>query len=166
MSDISERPLDDTERVEFEIFGEKGLALLCQQASSDPHVLVDAVDACTYSHQKRNRFFLSRVFRRKTTNIEKALGLGIVWGNQLVRRFGWEWVCLVINGVDRYAVVSPDRSLAVYPTYFIKACLDNPYADCTAMLAFNMMDENNVPDQTPGTYLNMMEGVFRIIPRG
>ncbi len=165
MSTLRERALSVEERIEFEIFGQKGLNLLRQDADANPAVLVDAVDSYTHLDQKNNRSFVARMFLRKSKNIERALGLGIVWGNQLVRRFGWEWVCVVDQGDDRYGVVSQDRSLVVYPTYFIKTCLDHPHVDCTAMLVFNMIAANNIPEQPSGSYRNVMEGVCRIVPR-
>ena len=62
-------------------------------------------------------------------------------------------------------MVSPDRAIAVYPTYFIKAFLDDPRMDCTAMLAFNMLAAGKVSGLPPHGYENLIYGVVRIIPK-
>ena len=58
-----------------------------------------------------------------------------------------------------------NRSLIIYPTSFIKACLDDPDQDCTAMLAFNMQAEDRLVKAAPGSYTNVMHRVARIIPK-
>ena len=63
------------------------------------------------------------------------------------------------------AVLSPDRSLAVYPIHFIMGCLQDSTVDTTILLAFNMLYADTVGDTTPGSYFNLMDGVHRIIPR-
>ena len=48
---------------------------------------------------------------------------------------------------------------------FIDECLRNPTIDCTVMLAFNMQLEGRFTDCGPGEYVNVMSGVYRIVPR-
>ena len=94
------------------------------------------------------------------------LSLGALWGEQLEERFQWDWVCFEGAG-DAFALVSPNRSQMVTPLHFIRACLDEPELDCTILLAFNMLinqetDGEALPDRD---YDNLMESVFRIVPK-
>ena len=165
---MTERALTDEEKTEF--------ATRAAQASKNlgfdentvaPAAAVQAVNDFVDRWQSERSGALKKLFGRKPglDSVDVALGLGAVWGDQLVRRFGWEWVCVRHEEQDLYGVVSPDRSVAVYPTYFVKACLDNPQADCTAMLAFNMIEAGNVSGLPPDGYENLMMGVRRIIPK-
>lgn len=49
--------------------------------------------------------------------------------------------------------------------HVIKACLDNPRADPTAMLAFNMLAAGQVSRLSPRCYENLMQSVHRIVPK-
>lgn len=164
--DMQERSLTEGEEAEFRTRAHNGLTNLgLVGAEPEPKAAVQAVETFVEKWQAERRNPLKKLFRRGPDPVDVALSLGIIWGDQLVRQFGWEWTCLQTDGQDLYAVVSPDRSLAVYPTYFIKACLDDPYADCTAMLAFNMLEAGNVGELPAGEYENLMAGVRRIIPK-
>lgn len=97
---------------------------------------------------------------------EARFSLGSVWGAQLVNQFGWEWTN-VDFGDDGSAVgvVSPDRSLAIYPFDFMGECFDDPECDPTILLSFNMLLEGNIPKMKKKSYTNVMDGVHRVIPR-
>jgi hypothetical protein len=166
MMDMQERPLTEGEQDEFRTRANNGLTNLGLAGTEpEPKAAVQGVETFVEKWQAERRSPLKTLFRRGPDAVDVALALGAVWGDQLVRQFGWEWTCLQADGQDLYAVVSPDRSLAVYPTYFIKACLDEPNADCTAMLAFNMLEAGNVGGLPAGGYENLMAGVRRIIPK-
>lgn len=94
-----------------------------------------------------------------------ALGLGVLWGMQLVRQLGWVWTCVALDDAEFYAVVSPTRSLIVYPQYFIRQCLDDPQLDCTVLLSFSMLADNKVPPLPDNGFENLMLGVFRVAPK-
>ncbi len=91
---------------------------------------------------------------------------GALWGEQLVAALGWEWAHVDL-GLDEpvLAVVAPDRSLAVYPFHFLAHRLDDPGLDVTVALAFNMLVDKTIPPMPPGGYVDVMEGVRRIVPR-
>ena len=94
--------------------------------------------------------------------------LGSLWGEQLVRQFGWEWKLITSHehGDSKApGVVSPDRSLAIYPIHFIIGCLNDPSVDATILLSFNMLQESQTNDSKQGAYDNLMAQVFRIVPR-
>lgn len=96
---------------------------------------------------------------------EKALlGLSTLWGEQLVKEFGWSWVCFEGAG-DMLAVVSGNRSFVAMPIHFVRACMEDPQLDCTIMLSFNMV-KNAPPENFPANdYNNLMEAAFRIVPK-
>lgn len=163
---IGERPLTPGEAEGFADYTRRAmtnLALTDQDAA--PKEIIQAVENFVERWQEERRRPFRKLFVKGPDSTDVALGLGAVWGDQLVREFGWEWTCVEQNGQDAYAVVSPDRAVAVYPTYFIKACLDDPRVDCTAMLAFNMLAAGKVTGLPPNGYENLMQGVVRIIPK-
>jgi hypothetical protein len=169
MSTIQERPLTVEEISEFEACSSQGLQNLgVNDPSVAPESIVQLVDSYVDKWQSGGFAPRKSLFGRKSPvpdTVDVALGLGAVWGNQIVRRFGWEWTCLQQDGQDFYCVVSQDRGWVIFPTYFIKSCLDNPQVDCTAMLSFNMMMAGSIPENPPHSYENMMDGVHRIVPK-
>lgn len=163
---IQERPLTQNELKEFADYTDRAMINLgLANSQAAPEAVIQAVETFVDRWQAERRNPLKKLLSRTPDATDVALGLGSVWGNQLVRQFHWEWTCVKQNGQDLYAVVSPDRSIAVYPTYFIKACLDNPRVDCTIMLAFNMLTAGKVSGLPAQGYENLMQGVRRIVPK-
>jgi hypothetical protein len=169
MNNIQERPLTDEEKSEFETRSSQALKNLgVNNDEATPEAIVQLVDSYVDKWQSGGFAPRKKLFGRKpampdTTDV--ALGLGGVWGNQIVKKFGWEWICINQEGQDLYCVASPDRAWVIYPTYFIKACLDNSNADCTAMLSFNMMAAGSLPEAPANGYENLMAGVQRVVPK-
>jgi hypothetical protein len=161
-----ERPLTADEQKEFANYASTGLANLgLADSDAEPEVIVQAVESFVDRWQTARRNPLKRLLARGPDSIEVALCLGSAWGGQLVKRFDWEWFCLMESDQEYYAVAPPDRSAVVYPTYFIKSCLDNPNVDCTVMLAFNMVAAGKIAGLPPSGYENLMQGVHRIVPK-
>lgn len=131
--------------------------------ASDPQAVVEAIDAFVYEWQKG---------QRPPPDIldpeDAPFVLGSLWGEQLVKRFGWEWAMMVFHehgDSSAPGVVSPDRSLAVYPIHFLIGCLQNPDVDATLALSYNLLDAGKIGKMDPGQYFNLMDGVHRIVPR-
>lgn len=128
---VTERALRPQEVKEIADHAARALGLL---ALPDPHAPPEAVlaalDAFVGRWQEQQRSPLKRLLSRgpSANPTATALGLGFVWGNQLARRFDWEWTCVQEGGVEAYAVAPPARALIVYPTHFLKACLADPRA--------------------------------------
>lgn len=162
---MTERSLTDQESQEFRNCSETALRLLSLDASSSPQASVEAIETYILEWHKPKGGFFARLFNRKPDVIQAALALGAAWGDQLVREFGWEWTCYQADGQDLYCAASKDRSIAVFPTYFVKACLDDASVDCTIVLAFNMLKAGSLPELPAGGFQNLMEGVHRIVPR-
>jgi hypothetical protein len=97
---------------------------------------------------------------------DRALPLGSLWGQQLVRQFGWEWSGVVFHDrgdTKAIGVLTKDRSLAIYPWHFVFGCLENN-APVTILLSFNMLLANKIPAQNKGEYVNLMDHVHHVIP--
>ncbi len=95
--------------------------------------------------------------------------LGSLWGAALVAALGWAWAEVTFNRhkeTAALAVVSPDRSLAIFPVHFVLACLEDTGVDCTVALAFEQLTAGAVDGYTPGGYANVMDVVYREGPRG
>lgn len=163
MKTHSEQPLsaDTAAAVSAEI--ERGTRLLGVAIDDDPATIAAAVDAFVYAWQCGDRPPASVLDADDAPFI-----LGAVWGEQLVRRFGWEWRMVTFHEHgDSVApgVLSPDRALAIYPIHFIMGCLHDPTVDTTILLAFNMLEAGTIGPTPPGGFFNLMDGVQRIIPR-
>jgi hypothetical protein len=55
--------------------------------------------------------------------------------------------------------------LVIHAPQFIQGCLQDPQIDCTVMLAFNMQEAGNFTGCGAGEYVDVMDGVHRIVPR-
>jgi hypothetical protein len=166
MTQPNERALTAQELNEFRACATQGLDLLTGKCDSDtPDAIVKALDEYVDAWHAKPTGFLGMLFNKKPDVVQASLALGSIWGDQIVKRFGWEWICLQHDNMDYYCVGSPDRALVVYPTYFVKACLDDPQVDCTAMLAFNMLAAGSIPPFPERSYENLMNGVHRVVPR-
>jgi hypothetical protein len=123
------------------------------------------VDIYVDRWQDKERGLLPKLVLETEDPIETDLALGILWSNQIIRQFGWSWVCILSEGKESYAVVSPDRSQAIYATYFIKYCLDRPTADSTVMLALNMQVGGKLAGEAPNDYASLLHSVRRLVPK-
>lgn len=137
-------------------------ALGSKYQGANPATLIEAIDDFARRWQKGDR-----PSRKVVKGTEQArLIFGSLWGMQLVKHFGWEWV-QVNFGDDEFAIgsVSPDRSWAIYPLDFMLGCLEDPGVDVTVALSFNMLSEGTLPKMPQRSYTNLMDGVHRIVPR-
>ena len=166
MNPLAQRPLTGEESIEFADYAARAWKILKLIGSqTEPVEAVGAVNEWVDAYQAKQRGFLARFRKDDPQLVDYALGLGAVWGDQICREFGWNWVCVGAGVKERYGVASPARSLAIYPTYFLKECLLDPRKDCTALLAFNMLAAQTVPAFEAGALEDLMAGVARVIPK-
>lgn len=141
---------------EFEDYAAEGVTMLGLTHSSTPYDTVKEVNAFIDRWQAERR--------DKSINDDPdevgstALSLGIVWGNAVCKEFGWQWTCVEHKGNTFYIVASPDRSYACYPTYDVRALLNDPRGDNCAALLFNMMKAGKYPPSQPRRYLSIRFG--------
>lgn len=95
---------------------------------------------------------------------ERHLLLGSLWGQQMVREFGWQWADIRFEGALDVAVVSPKRDMAIYPFTFVAGCLGRRHV-CTVELSFNMLRERkrDVVFQSY-SYEDIMQHIRHIVP--
>ncbi len=140
-----------------------GLGVLGLDAAADPKALIEAVDAFVFDWQAGKRPPPDKMDADDAPD-----ALGSLWGEQLVRRFGWEWAMVTFRDHGNSVapgVLSPDRALAVYPIHFLMGALKDAGVDVTIALSYNMLEAGKVGIVKPKGYLNLMDGVRRIVPR-
>lgn len=126
-----------------------------------PATIIERIDECVYRTQKGDGPTLP-------DDEQIDAFLGTLWGEAMVKEFGWNWSKVIFHEYDdaeAVGVFSPDRSLAIYPFHFIYGCVEND-APVTIMLAFNILkDGSRVPKLPEYGYENVMDNVHHIIPR-
>ncbi len=83
-----------------------------------------------------------------------AITLGSMWGEMVVKEYGWQWKTLDFgDGNESYYVVSKNNFYCTPPLYFINKILMGENAgfdgnnDNTVLLLFNMLD--NIEETAP-----------------
>lgn len=164
MANISERPLDQKIAENIKGSAREALKVLgLTDKSVTASKAVEAVDTFVYRWQRGKRPDVSVI-----DPDDAPFMMGSLWGHLLVKKFSWEWAMLKFHDHgDSIApgVLSPDRALAVYPIHFLIGCFRDPSVDCTILLSYNMLKAGSVGEVQPGEYMNLMEGVHRIVPR-
>ena len=130
-------------------------------SDAEPKRIVEAVDYFAYEIQKgRGPAF--------PEDDPPEFLLGCLWGEQLVKALGWQWANVVFDGDEESHVVGVfnlDRSLAIYPFYFIHGCLEDD-VPVTIALSFNMLvDGTRIPKLPARGFENVMDHVHHAVPR-
>jgi|SRR5579872_694815 len=82
-----------------------------------------------------------------------AMGFGSLWGQALCAKLNWSWAMVQVDpDTEMFAVVSLNRSHAVYPVSYMQGLLRNPDKDQTSLLLYNMLKEGQLPPAKPGEY--------------
>ncbi|MEJ8858250.1 DUF3806 domain-containing protein [Variovorax robiniae] len=94
-----------------------------------------------------------------------ARALGTVWGNQLVREFGWEWICVMLGEEEHFVVAAPDRSLVVFAHEYVWKCLESNDVECKVARSFELLRAGAIKAPPALTYTSMMPMVQLEKPR-
>jgi hypothetical protein len=163
MANVSEQPLAASTADALKGSNRDGLRVLKLDESADPQTVIKALDAFVDGWQEGKRP------TKEALDPEDApYALGSLWGEQLVRQFNWQWGMITFhdhNNSKAPGVLSPDRSLAVYPIHFLMGCLKDSRVDCTVALSFNMLAAGKIKNLPAKGYFNLMDGVRRIVPK-
>ncbi len=93
--------------------------------------------------------------------------LAVLWGQQMVDALCWEWVELILDGdksTAALAVVSPNRSMAITPFFFVRDCIDGR-CEVKIALSFDMLLHNSrIPEFPPKSYTFILDRIQHIIP--
>ncbi len=167
---ITEEPLSAFELSEIERDADEALNVLGRDlAMADPAKVVHAIDNFAYRWQQGETSACEAATWDDDDDERAASTLGSLWGEQLVKQFGWQWAKVIFHdydGASMVGVFSPDRSLAIYPFDFLLECMESLSMDVTVMLTFNMLLGQKIPKAPEHSYDNVMEGIHRIVPRG
>jgi len=164
---ISEKEIAPDVLKEFELARARGAQLLKLTGVETPQAVLQTLEQWInkWQDQRTKHGPFVDPGPGKPGMVDYSLWLSTVWGDQMVRQFAWEWTFVVNDGNEWYGVASPDRSMVIYPSYFVKHCLDDPHSDCTIVLAYNMLLTQSIPAIHPKAYSDLMSGVRRIVPR-
>ena len=155
---FEERPLTRHELSDMKSDNHYGYKLLeLKSRDTTPATIVKHLDAVV--RELQNDYKKGTRKPDGNESVEIALGLGAVWGNQIVREFEWEWVCLKVDDQDYCVVTSPDRSLFIAPAPFVKQCFDYPATVCTIFYVFELIEANALAGLAEGTFANVMASV-------
>lgn len=135
----------------------EGAALVGVSVIDDPVRIVTAVNTFVANPPK------ARFFKKVDNWNDRALPLGALWGEQLVRAFGWQWMLVHIEDDTEIGVFSAERGVGVYPFDYVFGCLESGEYP-TILLAFNMLAEGSLPAFQDRSYVNLMDGVQHIVP--
>lgn len=156
---LHERELNDGEKAFVDKYSSDCYESLQLPPDTPPAAVLESIDRRIDWLQDASEEECNGIDQEKT-----LLGLSTLWGEQLVKEFGWSWVCFEGAG-EMLAVVSGNRSFVVLPIHFVRACMMDPQLDCTIMLSFNMV--RNAPQENfpANDYNNLMESAFRIVQK-
>jgi hypothetical protein len=156
------RPLNADEQSELSDFAIDGLALL--GADRDASDLLQRIDAFVSDKQKTSSRAADPALSADEM-IELSWSIGSVLGGEFVERLGWTWSLIGDDDAARFGITSPDAALALYPSFFVRDCIEDPARDFTALLIFNMVVAGRFNDVPDGTCLDLADNVVRIVPR-
>jgi len=144
---VRERPLEEQEQNELDDLVEQGLEMLGEhfpENPDDPAQVIAAIRIFVDEH---------RTAPSDEDTEAVAFAIGALWGDEVRRALGWQWVLLRLDrGDELFCVVSPDRAVAIRPQLFLYRLLQERQSDNTAALAFNMLREGRLPPGGPGSY--------------
>lgn len=94
--------------------------------------------------------------------------LGSLWGNQLVKAFGWRWTNIDLTDRDppfaAIGVVSPESDKVIYPFNFVALCREKDVV-VNILLVFNVLTEKpETATYEPGSCENVMTRIAPIVP--
>lgn len=128
----TEEPLDDEDAESVADMVRAGVTTLKELQTAptqadEPQRVVEAISA-GLEHLR------SQDVPRKERE-DRAIELGVLYGEQVVQTYGWHWAKIDSD----FVVVAPDASLYLDPVYFIFGFLMRPEKDLTVELLFNML---------------------------
>ncbi|HSJ63514.1 MAG TPA: hypothetical protein VK922_06345 [Gemmatimonadaceae bacterium] len=143
---VQERPLTADELADlrdFQAAGNEGVAVVTDRDT--PSAIVEAIGAVSSGLGELEQ----------EARVQASVGLGALWGEQVHRALGWEWVMLSWGKPDDeiFALVSPDRAFYISPVYLLLPYATGARSEDTSVLLFNMLlDGSGLPRSKPHRY--------------
>jgi len=143
---LQDRPLTAGEQGEVALCLRNGLARLGLGPDADPLTIVQAIaeglDRWRKAHPKPS----------DDDVLMASLDLGPLFGEQLCRVPGWQWVAVLHGEEPLYGVVPEDRARVVYPIVWFGTLTRNRRLKNNLVLVFNMVKLGRLPAAAPGSY--------------
>jgi hypothetical protein len=156
------RLLTSDETAELDEFRSAGFSLL--GATSETDDLLPLIDEWVRSEQLIT-LDIGHPNRTDDELIDVSWAVGSLLGDQFVDRLGWAWALVGSGDAAKFGIVSADAALSLYPSFFIRDCIEDPNRDFTAWLIFNMVAADRFSDTESGSCLDLSKHVVRIVPR-
>jgi hypothetical protein len=143
-----DRPLTADEFADLRGFQDAGRAGLAGAAEAeDPRAVVEAIGAVV--HGLRNL--------DEDAKVHASVAFGALWGEQVHRALGWDWVLLPIEAPEDevFVLVSPTRDYYISPLYLLLPYATGTRTEDTSVLLFNMLVAGAVPAGRPAAYVEL-----------
>jgi len=155
----SERSLTVQEQAQFKNYAATGFDMISDVPCSRMATIVEEVDQLIQKRQ--GPLLFAPTYGFEGDDADAARALGTVWGNQMVRQFGWEWICVTLGEEEHFVVAAPDRSLVVFAHDYVWKCLESNDVECSVALSFEQLRAGAIKAQPALTYTSMMPLVKR-----
>ncbi len=157
------RQLDDQEKSEVAGATEKALARLSLDANAEPEAIVRAASEFIRREQAaRTQKKLFGLLKNKAGDPSESIAMmGFLWGAQVKRALGWEWVLAMRGDDPEYALTSSAREYAVFPLTFVRRMLVAPYEPNTLVEVFDTVKRGRHAPAERGVYEDLTDGRFR-----
>ena len=157
------RQLDNEEKTQIAASVEKALGALGQSASADTEEVVKAAGAQIDKEQSaRTQKKLFGLIKNKASDPAEVVSMiGAVWGAQIKRQMGWDWVMAMRGEEPELALVSADREYAVFPMTFVRRMMNPPYEANTLVEVFDTIKRGRHAPAERGVYDDLTDGRFR-----
>ena len=157
----SERSLTPQEHAQFKNDAAIGFRLISEVPCSPVAAIVAGIDDFIHKRQGPLRNFTAPLKGFQGDDPAAARALGTVWGNQMVRAFGWEWICVTLGETEHFVVAAPDRSLVVFAHEYAWKCMESNDLECSIALSFDLVRGGAIERPPALTYTSMMPRVKR-----
>ncbi len=157
------RQLDDQEKSEVSVATEKAMARLALDANADAEAIIRAAgDLVGKEQSARTQKKLFGLIKNKAGDPTELIAMiGFLWGAQVKRALGWDWVMAMRGDEPEYALTSSAREYAVFPLTFVRRMLTAPYEPNTLVEVFDTVKRGRHAPAERGVYEDLTDGRFR-----
>jgi len=159
---MQHRPMNASEKSELDNFRQAGRNLLGIENYADD--TLERADEFVIQMQ-RGPFDEAGNLLDEDKKIELSWSIGSLLGDHFVRHLGWAWSLVGIGDDKKFGIISANAALALYPSFFVRDCIEDASRDFTALLIFNMVSKGHFSDVREGSCLDLADNVIRIVPR-
>ena len=92
--------------------------------------------------------------------------LGTLWGEQIGRTYGWEWERIWLEeheGDFVYAIVSPNRSMMVYPFQYIISCVESGRTVAVSQVYRSLGANKRLQELPAGSYTDILSNLAFLV---